>query len=247
MILKPIRSCDAPPAVVGNCLTVDDLQFTLRRSLRRRTLQITVERDGKLVLSSPPDVDAARLEAFVLEKRFWIYTKLAEKEQLRRCVPTKEYVDGEGFFYLGRSYRLRLVDGQCVPVKLLHGRFLLRRDLVEDGRDHLIQWYSNRAKGWLWGKAQEYLTRMEVKPAGVKVQDLGYRWGSCGKGDWLYFHWKTILLPAHIAEYMVVHELAHLHQPHHTPEFWLRVERAMPDFERRKNWLAEHGMEVEGI
>ncbi|MBF0161402.1 MAG: M48 family metallopeptidase [Magnetococcales bacterium] len=242
-----MRSCATPPAAVAHRLMVDELQFTLRRSMRRRTLQITVERNGELVLSSPPDVDESRLKAFVLEKRFWIYTKLAEKEALRRSVPTKEYVDGEGFLYLGRSYRLRLVDGQCVPVKLLHGRFLLCRDRVGNGREHLIQWYSNRAKAWLWNKAQDYLTRMEVKPAGLRVQDLGYRWGSCGRGDWLYFHWKTILLPAHIAEYVLVHELAHLHQPHHIPEFWQRVERAMPDFEQRKNWLAEHGMEVEGM
>ena len=82
---------------------------------------------------------------------------------------------------------------------------------------------------------------------GVKVQDLGYRWGSCGKGDWLYFHWKAILLPARIAEYVVVHEIAHLHEPHHTPAFWLRVERAMPDYAQRKAWLAEHGIDVEGI
>ena len=88
---------------------------------------------------------------------------------------------------------------------------------------------------------------MEVAHAGVKVQDLGYRWGSCGKGDCLYFHWKTILLPARIAEYVVVHEMAHLHEPHHTPAFWLRVERAMPDYAQRKAWLAEHGIDIEGI
>ena len=81
----------------------------------------------------------------------------------------------------------------------------------------------------------------------VRVQDLGYRWGSCGKGGWLYFHWKTILLPARIVEYVVVHELAHLHEPHHTPAFWLRVERALPDFERRRAWLSERGMAVEGV
>lgn len=88
---------------------------------------------------------------------------------------------------------------------------------------------------------------MEVAPAGVKVQELGYRWGSCGKGDWLYFHWKAILLPARIAEYVLVHELAHLHEPHHTPAFWRRVERVMPDYAQRKAWLAEHGMDVEGL
>jgi predicted metal-dependent hydrolase len=88
---------------------------------------------------------------------------------------------------------------------------------------------------------------MEVAPQGVKVQDLGYRWGSCGKSAQIYFQWKSILLPRHIAEYVVVHELVHLHEPHHTAEFWRRVERAMPDFERRKQWLAAHGMEVERL
>ena len=228
-------------------LTVDDLSFELKPSSRRRTLQITVDRSGDLVLSAPPGVEEDRLRDFILEKRFWIYTKLAEKDRLQKAVPTKSYVDGEGFLYLGRSYRLRLVDEQDVALKLLNGRFLLRRDLVENARHHLVQWYSGRAKLWLWDKAQDYVARMEVRPVGVKVQDLGYRWGSCGKGDWLYFHWKTILLPPRIAEYVVVHELAHLHQRHHTPEFWQRVERALPDFERRKIWLAEHGMDVEGI
>ena len=70
---------------------------------------------------------------------------------------------------------------------------------------------------WLRGRVGDYQSRMEVAPAGVKVQDLGYRWGSCGKGDWVYFHWKSILLPARIAEYVVVHEIAHLHERHHTP------------------------------
>jgi predicted metal-dependent hydrolase len=227
-------------------LTVGDLSFELKRRTRR-TMQITVDRNGELVLSAPPDVEEDRLREFVLEKRFWIYTKLAEKDRLKRTIPTKSFVDGEGFLYLGRSYRLKLIDDQEVPLKLLNGRFMLHRDCVAEGRTQLIQWYSVHAKRWLWDKVQDYVARMEVQPTGLKVQDLGYRWGSCGKGGWLYFHWKTILLPPRIAEYVVVHELVHLHHPHHTPEFWQRVERAMPDFERRKNWLAEHGMNVEGV
>lgn len=228
-------------------LQVDDLRFVLRRSTRRKTMQITVERDGELVLAAPPSVDEAALRAFVLEKRFWIYTKLAEKERLQRRVPRKEFVDGEGFLYLGRSHRLKLVDEQDVALKLAAGRFCLRRDTLPTAREHFIRWYCERARAWLSSRVAEYQSRMEVSPAGVKVQDLGYRWGSCGKGDWLYFHWKTILLPARIAEYVVVHEIAHLHEPHHTPAFWLRVERAMPDYAQRKAWLAEHGIDVEGI
>lgn len=231
----------------ANSLRVDDLLFAVRRSQQRRTMQITVERSGDLILTAPPDVDKARLRAFVVEKRLWIYTKLAEKARLQRTAPLKEYVDGEGFLYLGRSYRLRLVDDQNVALKCANGRFLLRRDALANAREHFVRWYCDRARAWLSGRVAEYRSRMEVTPAGVKVQDLGFRWGSCGKGDWLYFHWKSILLPARIAEYVVVHEIAHLHEPHHTPAFWLRVERAMPDYAQRKAWLAEHGIDVEGL
>ncbi len=233
----------------GKCdgMLVDDLQFTVRRSARRKTLQITVERTGELILSAPPEVDEAQLLAFVQAKRFWVYTKLAEKDRLQRRVGRKEFVDGEGFLYLGRSHRLKLVEEQDATLKLSNGRFALRRDALPTAREHFVRWYSERARVWLANRVADYQARMEVASAGVKVQDLGYRWGSCGKGDWLYFHWKTILLPARIAEYVVVHEIAHLHEAHHTPAFWLRVERAMPDYAQRKAWLAEHGIDVEGI
>ena len=162
-------------------LTVGDLSFALKSSSRRRTIEITVDRGGVLVLSAPPGVEEEKLRAFVIEKRFWIYTKLAEKDQLQKTVPAKSFVDGEGFLYLGRSYRLRLVEEPNVPLKLFNGRFMMNRELVADGRGHLIQWYSVRAKIWLSDKISDYAARMEVQPAGIKVQDLGYRWGSCGK------------------------------------------------------------------
>lgn len=248
-MLKPLNSpydgANAPASEAS--IEVDDLYLTIRRSARRRTMQITVERTGELMLCAPPEVSVDRLREFVSEKRFWIYTKLAEKDRLQRKVPRKEFVGGEGFLYLGRTHRLKLLDEQNSPLKLVNGRFVLRRDAQVSAREHFIRWYSERARVWLSGRVADYQSRMEVAPAGVKVQDLGYRWGSCGKGGWLYFHWKTILLPARIAEYVVVHEMAHLHEPHHTPAFWLRVERAMPDYAQRRDWLAEHGMDVEGI
>jgi hypothetical protein len=89
--------------------------------------------------------------------------------------------------------------------------------------------------------------RIGVEPSDVLVRDLGHRWGSCGKGDKLYFHWRSILLPPSIVEYIVVHELVHLHEPHHTPAFWTRVERAMPDFAKRKQWLAENATQIATI
>lgn len=228
-------------------LQVDDLTIAVRESAQRRTLQLTVERDQSLVLTTPPDTNPQRQEAFVRRKQPWIYKKLAEKALMQKQVRIKRYVQGEGFLYLGRHHRLNLVEAQETPLKWLNGRFHLRQDARPEARRHFIRWYSERGKQWLWQRVKVFSARLEVKPAGIKVQDLGYRWGSCGKGEMLYFHWKTILLPARIAEYVVVHELVHLHEPNHSEEFWLRLERAMPDYETRKLWLAEHGMDVEGI
>ena len=56
----------------------------------------------------------------------------------------------------------------------------------------------------------------------------------------LHFHQATTLLPPRI-QYVVVHELAHLHEHHHTPEFWRRVGQKKPDFEQRTEWLARYG------
>lgn len=228
-------------------LTVKDLRFEVRRSAQRRALEITVGRAGELILSAPPEVPEARLRDFVARKRMWVYRQLAKKEALTHEPPGKVFAEGENFAYLGRSYRLRLVPESDAAVKLVGGRFVMPKTLARDGREHLVRWYCERARPWLASKVSDYAARMEVDPAGVKVQDLGYRWGSCGKGGWLYFHWKTILLPARIVEYVLVHEMAHLHEPHHTPEFWRRVERAMPDFEIRRDWLSRHGRGVEGL
>jgi predicted metal-dependent hydrolase len=228
-------------------LVVDDLKFELRRSDRRRAMEITVDRGGDLILSAPQTVPHERLRDFVQRKRIWVYKQLARRADLALQAPRKQFTNGEGFAYLGRNYRLRVVPGIDTGIKLTGGRFVIPKALVPNGREHMIRWYCERATPWLEAKVEDYAARMEVLSAGVRVRDLGYRWGSCGKSGWLYFHWKTILLPAHIAEYVVVHEMAHLPEPHHTPTFWRRVERAMPDYERRKLWLAEHGMEVEGL
>lgn len=73
------------------------------------------------------------------------------------------------------------------------------------------------------------------------MRDLGYRWGSLSGSRRLNIHWATMRLPPSLIDYVLVHELAHLAHPHHTAAFWARVERALPDDERRKSDLATTG------
>ncbi len=100
-------------------VTFGGLCFEWRHS-KRRTVGITVERDGQLILASPPEIPLEKLEKIVNNKRYWIYSKLLKKESLNPPVSIKEYVSGEGFYYLGRSYRLKIIDTILQPPLKLH-------------------------------------------------------------------------------------------------------------------------------
>lgn len=226
---------------MNQVLPVDDLCFLVRRSARRQTLELIVDRGGELVIAAPVDAEEAAMADFVREKKFWLYRKLAEKEARQQPPGGKEFVSGEGFPYLGRSYRLLLVADQDAPLKLTSGRFRLRADLAHQGRETFIGWYSERARPWLKKRIRGWAPRVGVDPHGIEIRDLGYRWGSCGKNGTLNFHWATILLPPGVIDYVIVHELVHLLEPNHTPVFWRQVARVLPEYEQLKTWLAEQG------
>lgn len=88
---------------------------------------------------------------------------------------------------------------------------------------------------------------MRVEVNEVKVQDLGYRWASFDADGRISFHWKSILLPPRICQYITVHELAHALHPNHSASFWIDVEQQLPEWRARKTWLAENGIQVEGL
>lgn len=204
-------------------LTFGDLSFQLRHSTKRRTIGITVERDGQLILATPPEVPIETLEKVVNDKRLWIYSKLIEKESLNPPTVAKEYISGEGFYYLGRSYRLKLVDGvKGQPtLRLYQSRFELQREAQAQGREAFIRWYCDRLRSILDTEIAALVDRVEASPRSVQVRDLGYRWGSCGHQGDLYFHWRVAMLPRSMIEYLVVHEMVHLIEPNHNHAFWI--------------------------
>ena len=232
---------------MSDTLTIDDLTFIVRRSARRTTVGITVDRDGELLIDAPANCADATIHAIAYERRLWVYQKLAEKALLSHPPVVKEFVDGEGFPYLGRSHRLALVDppdpqgGELRPPLRLHqGRFQLRRDALPRAREHFVDWYGAHARLWLDSRLKPWAERIGVQPKRLAIRDLGYRWGSCGGGG-LNFHWRCIMLPPQIIDYLIAHELVHLHEPSHSSAFWQLLARVMPDYDDRRRWLAEQG------
>jgi len=227
-------------------LEVGDLTFEVRRSDKRKTISIVVDRGGQLVITAPYGYARESLLSAVESKKLWIYTRLMGKEgQIAQTPPLKEYLSGEGFFYLGKSYRLLLIDpdpGQArtPPLRFAQGRFHLRRDERYHAREHFIKWYTMQTRAWIEPRLPGLAQRIGVQAPPLAIMDLGYHWASCSPAN-LSFHWRTIMLPPHVIEYLIVHELAHLLEPNHAPAFWDRVERIVPDWQVCKEWLAENG------
>ena len=83
--------------------------------------------------------------------------------------------------------------------------------------------------------------RRITERAAYFAEKMGVDWGSCSARGNLNFHWKLILMPPAILDYVVVHELAHRIEMNHSPRFWTQVERILPDYRERRRWLKENG------
>ncbi|MGH7848636.1 MAG: M48 family metallopeptidase [Candidatus Binatia bacterium] len=221
------------------------ISYEIVRS-RRSTADIVVERNGKIVVRAPATLADERIEDIVEAKRYWIYKTLAEWRDLNATRVLREYRNGEGFLYLGRSYRLLLVADQEEPLALKCGRLCLRRDFVDRGDVAAAQaafrdYYVLRGQERITERVNYYVPKVGVKPKGMDVRELGFRWASCSPNGKLAFHWRCIMAPPKVIDYIVVHELCHMHQGDHTDAFWNEVDKVMPDYEERKMWLKKNG------
>lgn len=219
-------------------LQLGGLEFEIRRSDRRKSLGLTVDRAGELVAHVPAETSADELARWVGKKLLWVHRKLALKEEAAPRMRAPEYVSGEAFCYLGRRYRLKLVERQEHPLQFDGTRFALRRD-AQPAEAHFRNWYVTTGADWLKRRVETLSARTASKPRRVEVRDLGFRWGSCGRNGVVYFNWKLLQLPVRLADYVIAHELVHLREGHHGPEFWATLGRAMPDWQKRKDALAD--------
>lgn len=223
----------------------DDISYQVVRS-RRATADIIIERDGQVLVRAPESVPDERIEDLVEAKRYWIYKNLAEWRDINATRVLREYRNGEGFLYLGRSYRLLLVAEQPEPLLLKNGRFCLRRDLVDEGAVEAAKaafrdYYIARGFERISQRVSYFAPKVGVAPREVDVRELGHRWASCSPNGNLAFHWKCMMAPQTIIDYIVVHELCHFHQPDHTDAFWNEVDKVLPSYGERKEWLRNNG------
>jgi len=223
----------------------EDLAYEVLRS-GRSTADIVIERDGRVLVRVPKSIPNERIEDIVEAKRYWIYKNLAEWRDLNATRVLREYRNGEGFLYLGRSYRLLLVADQEEPLLLKDGRFCLRRDLVDRGeivaaKKAFRDYYISRGLDRITKRVKYYAPKVGVDPRIIDVRDLGNRWASCSPKGNVAFHWKCMMAPPTIIDYIVLHELCHFRHLDHAEAFWNEVDKVMPAYRERKEWLRKQG------
>jgi predicted metal-dependent hydrolase len=214
-------------------LQLGGLDFEVRRSDRRKTLSLTVDRAGELVAHAPTETSTEELSRWVGKKLLWVHRKLALKHEAAPRMRGPEYVSGEAFCYLGRRYGLKVVAKQEQPLRFDGTRFILRRD-ARPAEEHFRRWYLKTGTEWLCRRVERLSRHTDTNPDRIEVRDLGFRWGSCGVRGVLYFNWRLLQLPVKLVDYVIVHELVHLKAPHHGPQFRLALDAALPNWQKRK-------------
>lgn len=221
-----------------------DIDYELKKSARKTT-SIYIERDGTITVLAPEPYDMAKVEQILDAKRSWIYRNLAEWEDLNRTRVEREFVNGEGFPYLGSNYRLQIVEDATSDLSLKNGYFTLKRSALADAHAKFVDFYKSKAKNRIPKHVETYAVKMGLEPAGIRVQDLKNRWASCSTDGTLNFHWRCMMAPLSSLEYIVVHELAHLKYRNHASEFWHTIEKVLPEYQQAKGWLRLYGAGLE--
>ena len=217
-----------------------DIEYSLKQS-DRKTTSIYIERDGSVSVLAPRPFDTEHIEDILECKRRWIYKNLAEWEDLNRTRVHRQYVNGESFLYLGRNYRLSLVPRQDIPLTFFQGQFCLLKTSVPEAPELFKAFYKDKLRCRLDERVSGYAASLGVEPQSIKVMELKNRWGSCSAKGAINFHWKCAMLPLSVLDYVIVHELAHIKEAHHSPLFWRTVEKVMSGYDEQKTWLKFNG------
>jgi len=194
------------------------------------------------VIRAPHKASKREIEEFIREREAWVVEKLSEERERRKELE-RVFVSGEKFLYLGEWYPLEIDESgrKDLPLRLSFGNFVLKKDHIEEVRDLFVEWYKGEAKEKIEGRVRYYGGRFRLFPKQTKITGAKSRWGSCSRDNRLSFSWRIIMAPLKIIDYVLVHELVHIKEKNHSPNFWAALEEILPDFRERRAWLRKNG------
>ena len=207
------------------------IPYLLTRS-RRRTLAITVDGEGRLVVRAPMRLGKDFIHDFIRRKARWIEKQQRRVAELKAAQKAFELKDGERVMYLGKPHTL--FRGMVMDVTVADDCIYVPDDMTLDG---FVAWLRERSRSVIAERVEHYARRMGLRYASVRVSGARRRWGSCGAGNTLNFAWRLVSCPLSVIDYVAVHELSHIPHKGHGAKFWQCVAATLPDYRKARTWL----------
>jgi predicted metal-dependent hydrolase len=211
--------------------------------VNRKTLEIAVHPDQTVVIRAPLGVGMEEIQKRIIKRARWIMKQRAFFRQFDPRTPERRYVGGETHLYLGRHYRLRIRKGDHDAVQLIKGFFEIQvKDCIspEKVKCLLDKWYREKAMLRFSDSLERcwpYFEKYSLLKPRLQIKCMRCRWGSLSANGTLTLNTDLIRAPRECIDYVVIHELSHLKYKNHALEFYRFLDKAMPDWEKRKHKL----------
>lgn len=211
----------------------------------RKTLGITVTPDLEVMVKAPVDTTIDVVKERLRKKAPWIIRQLSFFLSFQPRLTDRKYIGGETHLYLGKQYRLKVVNNETGSdfVKL-KGRFLEVSISDKENVKELVEaWYLEKAKDRFHQLAlplfEAFIKRNNITEISynLSIRQMPTRWGSCTAKGRILLNPELIKAPKACIEYVIVHELCHLIFHDHTQKFLDLQTKEMPEWEKWKNKL----------
>ena len=231
-------------------LRVDGLELELLRS-ERRSLSLQAGPGFGLRLRAPLGLPEPELAAFVRKKRGWIEKQLKALDAAGALDSGPRYREGGLFPFWGEPARLELVPRPgSTSARASREGSLLRVELPDPGDEAAVR----RALGRLYlrearlvlpplfedclARARAALRPLSLPGPELRIRAMRSRWGSCDPARRIVTLATALAEhPASAAEFVVMHELAHLRERNHDQAFYGLLCRLCPDWRERRAYL----------
>lgn len=225
--------------------------YQVRRSTRRRTLSIKVSVDHGVVVYAPARTPNTDIALFVLSKREWLAKSLERINTYREKTKRPAFMDRTELLYRGVRHQLRFDTGSPATVQIQDGCITVTAPQQTTPEAYyellwktLVNWLLQDAMQSLSEMLKQRATEMGVSWRMASIKSMKSRWGSCSRNGNMSLHWALIMAPPEVADYVIVHELAHRTHMNHSENFWKLVAQFIPDYAVHRKWLRLNGWEL---
>ena len=206
---------------------------------RRQSIGMEVHLEG-LTVRAPRWVTIADIEQALAERGAWLLRALDEWRSRRRDVMPREWKSGAPIVYRGEQLALAVHPARrtAIAADLFH--LTVRHPHAHDERQVAAcvgDWLKDQAWTLVAARVAEHVRRIAQHPPSVRLSNARTEWGSCNAKGEIRLNWRLVQLPPSLAEYVVVHEVAHMVELNHSPRFWAVVESLLPGHARLRHQL----------